>query len=129
MAYTYLIPQIPTNKDHIQVGATNLAIKLQIKEGNEILNLVSASVSASSITIIIEKPNSTLISASASYFNDGTDGIVFYRTSGSSDLDQVGNYNVQAYLIMPDFSGYTTPVTFTVYENLPLTDINNLLQD
>lgn len=126
MAYTYLIPQIPTNKDHIQVGATGLAIKLQIKEGNDIMNLTSASVSASSIMIIIERPDDTLISASASFFTDGTDGIVFYRTSGSSDLDQAGTYNVQAYIIAPDFSGFTTPISFPVYENLPLTDISIL---
>lgn len=127
MAYTYLIPQIPTNKDHIQVGAIGLAIKLQIKDGNEIMNLTSASISASSIRIIIEKPDDTLISASATFYTDGTDGIIFYKTSGSSDLDQVGDYNVQAYIIAPDFSGYTTPVTFPVYENLPLTDVNQIL--
>ena len=118
MTYTYLIPQVPTNKDHIQIGATNLAIKLLVKEGNDALNISSASTR----TIIIEKPDSTLISASADFFTDGRDGIIYYRTSGSMDLNQAGEYNAQAYLVMTGFTGYTTPVTFTVYENLPLTD-------
>ncbi len=119
MSYTYLIPQIPTDKNHIQVGAINIALKLQIREGNSVLNIGTASIK----TIIIEKPDSTLISASASFFTDGSDGILLYHTSGSSDLDQKGDYNMQAYIVMSGFTGYTTPVTFTVYENLPLTDV------
>lgn len=118
MSYTYLIPQIPSNKDHIQVGAKHLAIKLQIREGNNALDISSAS----GLMMIIEKPDDTLISASASLFSTGTDGIIVYYTSGSTDLDQAGEYNAQAYLRMPDFEGYTTPVTFTVYPNLPLED-------
>lgn len=117
MTYTYLIPQVPSDRDHIQVGATNLAIKLQVREGNDVVNISSASA----LTIIIEKPDSTLVSASATLFTDGSDGMMIYRTSGS-DLDQAGNYNVQGYVVITGFSGYTTPVHFTVYPNLPLAD-------
>lgn len=123
MSYTYLIPQIPSDKDHIQLGAINMAIKLQVREGNAPLNISSASTK----TIIIEKPDSTLVSASASFFTSGSDGgvdgLIVYYTTGSNILDQEGEYNVQAYLVLPDFTGYTTPVTFTVYPNLPLEDV------
>jgi hypothetical protein len=118
MTYTYLIPQVPTDKDHIQIGATNLAIKLLIKEGNSALNISSAST----LTMYIEKPDNTVISASASLFTNGTDGIMVYYTSSSTILNQAGQYNAQAYIVMSGFTGYTTPVHFTVYENLPLTD-------
>jgi hypothetical protein len=119
MTYTYLIPQIPSDKDHIQIGATNLAIRLQVREGNNALDISSAS----NTIMIIERPDSTLISASASFVTDGTDGLIVYYTSGSSDLNQEGDYNVQAYIQIPGFTGYTTPVTFTVYQNLPLDDV------
>lgn len=119
MTYTYLIPQVPSDKDHIQVGASNLAIKLQVREGNSVVNISSAS----GMTIIIEKPDSTIMSASASLFTDGVDGIMIYYTSGSGDLDQAGEYNMQGYLVTSSFSGYTTPVSFTVYPNLPLEDV------
>jgi hypothetical protein len=118
MTYTYLIPQVPTDKDHIQIGATNLAIKLQIKDGNNNMNISSAST----LTMIIERPNNTLITGSAALFTDGTDGIMVYYTSGSGDLTLAGQYNAQAYIVMTGFTGYTTPVHFMVYENLPLTE-------
>lgn len=115
MAYTYLIPQVPTDKNHIQAGATGLAIRLQIKEGNSAINLSTVTVK----NIIIEKPDATLVSGSASFVTDGTDGIIYY-ISGSADLTQTGEYHAQAYLEMPGFSGYTTPVDFAVYSNLPI---------
>jgi len=118
MTYTYLIPQVPTDKDHIQVGAINLAIKLQIKNGNDILNITSAST----MTMRIEKPDDTVITGSAALFTDGTDGIMIFYTTGSGQLNQAGQYNAQAYIVMSGFTGYTTPVHFMVYENLPLTD-------
>ncbi len=74
--------------------------------------------SASTKTIIIEKPDSTIISASATFLTDGTDGKIYYRTV-IGDLNQAGTYNVQSYLEMSDFIGYSTPVSFTVYANLP----------
>jgi hypothetical protein len=123
MTYTYLIPQVPTDKDHIQVGAKNLAIKLQVKEGNSVLNISSASVK----NMIIEKPDDTIVSGSTAFFTDGTDGIIVYYTSSSSILDQAGDYNAQAYIEMTGFTGYTTPVVFSVYENLPLTDIDDII--
>jgi hypothetical protein len=73
--------------------------------------------SASTKTIIIEKPDNTIISASATFLTDGTDGIIYYRTV-VGDLNQAGTYNVQSYLVMPDFVGYSTPASFTVYANL-----------
>lgn len=117
MTYTYLVPQISTDKNHIQVGATNLLIKLTVKSGSSVLDVSTATTK----TIILERPDSTLISGSGSFYTDGTDGIIYYRTTGS-DLTQDGEYNMQAYLVMPDFTGYTSPVSFIVYENLPLTD-------
>jgi hypothetical protein len=117
MTYTYLIPQIPSFKDHVQVGATNLALKLQINEGNQAMDIADATVK----TIVLQKPDGTVISASADFLTSGSDGIIIYRT-GAQDLDQSGEYELQAYLELPSFTGYTTPVQFTVYPNLPLTE-------
>lgn len=117
MTYTYLIPQIPTDKNHIQVGATNLMIKLVVMSGSAALDVSNATTK----NIIIERPDDTLVSGSAAFYSDGTDGIIYYMTGGS-DLNQDGEYNAQAYLVTPSFTGYTTPISFAVYENLPLTD-------
>lgn len=116
MSYTYLIPQVPSHKDHIQVGATYLTIKLQIKSGSDVLDISSASAK----NIIIGRPDGTLVSASATFFTDGTDGLIYMQTTASSTLNQGGTYNAQAYLVLSNFTGYSTPVSFVVYDNLPL---------
>ncbi len=89
-------------------------VELEIREGYGVLDISSASTK----TMIIEKPDSTMISASAIFLTDGKDGKIYYRTV-AGDLNQAGTYNVQSYLEMPDFVGYSTPASFTVYANLP----------
>ena len=92
-----------------------MLIELELREGYGVLDISSATVK----NVIIEKPDNVLITSSGSFLTDGTDGILYYKTL-SGDLDQVGVYNVQAYLEMPDFTGYSTPTSFQVYKNLPL---------
>lgn len=115
MTYNYILQQAHPDKNNIQVGAIGFLIELNIKAGNSPLDISSATTK----NIIIEKPDSTILTASGSFVTDGTDGLLYYRTI-SGDLDQEGTYNVQAYLVMPDFTGYSTPVSFTVYPNIPL---------
>jgi len=115
MTYSYLLQQARSDKNNIQVGATNLLITLEIKEGYAPLNISSATTK----NIIIEKPDDTIITTTGSFITDGSDGLLYYRTS-ATDINQAGIYNVQAYLVMPDFTGYSTPVSFTAYANLPL---------
>lgn len=90
-------------------------IKLEVREGYGVLDISSATTK----NIIIEKPDNSLITTSGSFFTDGKDGLLYYRTV-IGDLDQVGVYNVQAYIEMPSFIGYSTPTSFVVYANLPL---------
>lgn len=104
-----------TSRNNIQVGAINLLVELELREGYGVLDVSTATVK----TIIIEKPDhTTLISASASFMTDGTDGLIYYRTV-AGDLNQIGVYNVQAYVEMPSFTGYSTPTDFEVFPNLP----------
>lgn len=115
MSYNYLTRQPHVDKNSIQAGAINLLIELQIREGYQILDISTATVK----NIILEKPDSTVVVSSGSFVTDGKDGLIYYRTS-STDLLQAGTYNVQAYIEMPDFKGYSTPVTFIAQANIPL---------
>jgi len=90
-------------------------IKLEIREGYEILDISGATTK----NIIIERPDDTIITASGSFVTDGTDGLLYYRTV-TGDISLAGLYNAQAYLVLPDFTGYSTPVSFTAYANIPL---------
>ena len=104
----------PNTRNNIQIGATNLLIELEIREGYGALDISSATIK----NIIIEKPDNTLIITSGSFSSNGKDGRLYYRTN-TGDLSLAGVYNVQSYLEMPDFSGYSTPTSFQVYANLP----------
>jgi hypothetical protein len=89
-------------------------VELEIREGYDVLDISDATVK----TIIIEKPDHTIISASATFLTDGSDGIIYYRTV-AGDLSLAGDYGVQGYIESPNFDGYSTPTSFTVYANLP----------
>lgn len=88
-------------------------IKLQLKEGYGYVDISSATLK----NIIIKKPDDTILTNTASFFTDGTDGIIYYTTV-EDDLDQAGTYYVQSYIEMPTFEGYSTPTSFVVYDNL-----------
>ena len=115
ITYTYLATQNPNDRNNIQVGAINLLLELEIREGYGVLDISTATIK----NIIIEKPDDTVMVKTGNFLTDGKDGVLYYRTSGS-DLDLEGVYNAQAYISMPDFTGYSTPISFTVYPNLPL---------
>ena len=55
--------------------------------------------SASTKQIFIKKPSGTVLEKTASYYTDGTDGIIQYTTI-SGDLDEVGEYEVQGYVVI-----------------------------
>jgi hypothetical protein len=115
MSYTYTIPQIATDKNKIQAGAINLMLELDLMEGNAPLDVSSANV----INIIIQKPDNSFITYPAMFRTDGTDGKIYHLTV-AKDIDMGGDYYIQSYLEMPNFKGYSTPVKFTVYENIPI---------
>lgn len=104
-----------TDKDNVQVGAIGLLIELELIDGYGALDISNATVK----NILLEKPNNTVLTVSGSFVTDGKDGLLYYSTV-SGDLDQDGVYNAQAYLEIPGFIGYSAPISFTVYPNLPL---------
>ena len=87
---------------------------MEICEGYNILDISDATVKR----IIIEKPDHTIISENATFLTDGSDGIIYYRTV-AGDLSLAGDYGVQGYIETQNFKGYSSPTSFTVYENLP----------
>jgi hypothetical protein len=102
-----------SSKNNIQVGVEGLSLELELREAYSPLDLSSATQKK----IILKKPNETVLTKDAIFKTDGTDGIIYYEVI-TGDLDQAGNYSVQAYIVLGDFSGYSTISTFTVYENL-----------
>lgn len=71
-----------------------LAIRLRVKDNDGVVvDLSSATVKK----YYIKKPDRTETSVTTSLYTDGTDGILSYATV-LGDLDQVGIYEIEAYL-------------------------------
>lgn len=65
------------------------------------------------------KPNSgTVITKSAAFTTDGTDGKLQWSTTSVDDLDESGLWVLQAYLVIGSNIHHSDTVQFTVYPNL-----------
>jgi hypothetical protein len=73
--------------------------------------------SASSIQMIIKKPDQTSLTKTASLNSDGTDGKMKYVTV-AGDIDQVGNYKIQGKVVLGSATYYSSVSTFKVYCNI-----------
>jgi hypothetical protein len=73
--------------------------------------------SASTIQMIIKKPDQTTSTKTASFNTDGTDGKMKYVTV-SGDIDQAGNYKIQGKVILGTATYFSSVSTFKVYCNI-----------
>ncbi len=99
----------------IHVGDVSSRFIVTLKDGDGIRDISSATV----LQIIFHKPDGTDATKTASFYTDGTDGVLTWATTSTSDLDQEGLWKLQAYV---EFSGggkYHSDIRqFQVYPNL-----------
>ena len=67
--------------------------------------------------IVFEKPNNTIVSKEATFYTDGTDGIIQY-TVESGFLDQAALWRLQGYVVEPSGAWRTDIYEFKVHKNL-----------
>jgi hypothetical protein len=73
--------------------------------------------SATSIEMILKKPDQTTVTKTAVFSTNGTDGQMAY-TVVSGDLDQSGNYKIQGKVEIAGSTFYSNISTFKVYCNI-----------
>lgn len=101
-------------KDEIHKNDIGTLFKLTVKdEDSSVVNLSSASTKE----ILIEKPDTTVLTKTASFTTDGTDGLIEYNTI-SGDIDTIGKYKIQGKVILSGSTWYTDIKTFYVNDNL-----------
>lgn len=100
-----------TNEIHVDDIGTKFSIT--IKDGDLAIDL------SSSINIILtfRKPSDELITRTASFVTDGTNGQIYYDTE-PGDLEEAGYYKLQAKVTFPNGVFYTNIHTFQVHCNL-----------
>ena len=99
--------------DNIQVGVIGLVMTLTILEDGVAVNISSAATRK----IKIRKPGGEVLERDAEFSTNGNDGKLTYTTI-SGDINKVGEYKVQAYVIMTGFTGHSTVATFEAKKNL-----------
>ena len=97
----------------IRVGDIGTEFRVTITDDGVAVDLSSAT----SLVINFRKPDGTILSTSAYLYTDGLDGIIYYNTV-DGDLDQSGQWKIQA-VIETGGATYSSSVgTFKVSCNL-----------
>jgi hypothetical protein len=72
---------------------------------------------ATTTTIIFKKPDGSTLSKAASFVTDGSDGLIQY-TSASGDLNTVGSWKIQSFVVTPSGQWHSEFESFKVHRNL-----------
>jgi hypothetical protein len=100
-----------TNKIHQNdIGVT---FKITVKERDVVYDVSSST----SRDIVFKKPSGDLVTKTASFFTDGTDGIITYTTI-SGDLDEIGSWQLQAIITEGSSVFHSEIESFKVHRNL-----------
>lgn len=97
----------------IHVGAVGLIFRRTIKIDGAVVDLSEATTKQ----FIFRKPDGSLLPVDAVWTNGGTDANAEYVTV-AGDIDQVGEWRLQARLVMPNFNELSDIDIFQVKGNL-----------
>lgn len=99
--------------ENLQKGDTDSKLELEILEDGVAVDLINSSIK----TITIRRPDLTIVTKTATFTTNGSDGKIIFTTA-LSDLSMEGTYFIQAYLKLPTWDGYSTLEQFEVHDNL-----------
>ena len=98
----------------IHLGDIGTAFRLTILDcAGAIVDISAASVKE----VVFRKPDMTVVAQAGAFYTDGTDGVVQYVTV-ADDLDQLGNWKIQAEVTLPTGTWSSNVETFKVHKNL-----------
>lgn len=99
--------------DDVHVGDVGTIIRIELKDDDVEINLSSASVKQ----IKFKNPSGEVVTQTAVFTTDGTDGRIQYVTE-ADDINESGTWEYQAYIEMGGGKWHSEKLTFLVRENL-----------
>lgn len=96
-----------------QKGDIGTAITVVVRNKSGLVVDIST---ATTKQIKLKKPDDSVVTKTGIFTTDGTDGKFYYVTT-SNDLNQVGTWGIQGYLVMTGFTGHSNPGIFQVLPN------------
>jgi hypothetical protein len=97
----------------IHLNNIGTAFSTTIEDCDGVIDLSTATTKQ----LIFTKPSGTKLTKDASFVTDGTDGQIRY-VSASGDLNELGNWKLQAYIILGSTEYYSKVANFRVHRNL-----------
>ena len=97
----------------IHVGDIGTQLIMTVKDDGAVVDISSAS----SLSVILKKPDGETYTKSGTLYTDGTDGKMYY-TSVSGDFNAAGSYKIQGIVTLSGGTFYTSISTFKVFCNL-----------
>lgn len=98
----------------IHLGDTGTQFRVTVQDCDETVIDIS---DATTTEIIFKKPTGDTVTKLASFYTDGTDGIIKY-TAVSGDIDTVGSWKIQSHIITPSGEWNSEFKSFKVLRNL-----------
>ena len=95
---------------------TKIIVVIKETDTDGVVSSVDVST-ASTKQIIFEKPDNTFLTKTAEFDTDGTDGRIYYKTI-NGDLDMIGSWKKQGYVVIGVGKWKSNVDDFEVYENL-----------
>ena len=99
--------------DEIHYNDVGLQFTITIQDGDTAVDISTATTKQ----LIFTKPSGDQLTKTASFVTDGTDGVIKYLTI-ADDLDEVGNWQLQGYVVIGTYSWHTDIARFKVHRNL-----------
>lgn len=97
----------------MHVGDVGTIIEVTLYDGGAVVNLSSATLKQ----FILTKPDATVVTKTAAFSSDGSDGKLRYTTI-AGDLDAKGSWHLQVYVEMPTGKWKSDIQEFQVEPNL-----------
>lgn len=98
---------------YIHQGDIGTKLLITVKDGSSPVDISTAS----SLSIIIKRPDGTKLHRSGTLETDGTDGKMYYIVV-AGDLNAAGLYKIQAHVVLQAGSHYSSTAGFKVHCNI-----------
>lgn len=102
------------SNDTIHVGDVGVTLRATLVDPNDVVINLSTTTSK---TIVLRKPNGSLLTKTAGFTTDGTDGQIEYVTI-AGDLDGSGEWRIQGHVAFVTGDFHSDVEIFTVLGNL-----------
>lgn len=98
----------------IHIGDIGTSFRVTVVDQNAAVVDIS---SATTKQLLFKLPNGTVLTKTASFVTDGTDGKMEYVTA-EDDLSAKGNWSLQGYVVLSGGEWHTDIAEFKVHRNL-----------